>query len=109
MSDSGEVINGSINDLEAVEIKLNSVDTEELDDNQRNLLAEQINQVSLDLIRLRTAEIEALSDEFIAQQDDLSERTSNLKVTLDNVYDAIAIIGVVSQALVTITNIVSLI
>jgi len=109
MANSQTIIDNSVKELESIEIKLNSVDEEDLNDEQRNTLAEQINQVALDLIRLRTAQIEALSTEFKARENELSTSITDLKSNLENTQTAIAIVGVVGQALGTITDIIALI
>jgi len=109
MGNSRTIINDTVNDLEEIEIKLNSVDEEDLDDEQKNTLADQINEVSLNLLRLRTAQIEALSAEFKARENELSRITSDLRSNLENTKNTISVIGVVDQALGAITNIIALI
>lgn len=109
MGNSQTIIDNSVKDLEAIEIKLNTVDEEDLDIEQKNTLADQINEVALDLTRLRTAQIEALNAEFKSRENELSTRTSDLSSSLENTQNAIAIVGVVGQALGTITDIIALI
>lgn len=109
MEHSQTIIESSISDLEAIELKLIAIDEEELDNEQKNALADQINEVALALTGLRTAQIEALSAEYKTRENELSTCTSNLKLSLESIQTAIAIIGVVGQALGTITDIIALI
>jgi len=109
MGNSKTIIDSCVNDLEAIEIKLISVDEEELTNEQKNTLADQLNEVSLDLARLRTAQIEALTEEYKAREIELSTCMADLKSSLENTQTAIAIVGVVGQALGTITDIIALI
>lgn len=94
--------------LEAVELKLVNIDSNDLNQEEKNKLAEQLNEVGMNLIKLRTADLQNLADEFKAKEPDLRTAASKLEADLSDLTDAVEIINTVAASMNTITNFVKL-
>jgi len=110
MNENGNPMNldAEIARLEAVELKLLEVDADALGQDQQNTLAEKLNEVALDLNRLRNADLQNLSDEFKAREPELRARAAQLEQDLSQLNNAVQIIHVAAAGLKTITDIIAL-
>lgn len=94
--------------LEAIEIKLLEIDTDDLEPEEQNTLAEKLDQVSQNITKLRDADLQALSDEFKAREPELRTAAGHLEEDLSELTDAVEMINVASAGLKTITDIIAL-
>ena len=110
MNENGNTIDlgATITKLEAIELKLLEIDTDELEPEEQNALADKLDEVARDLTRLRNADLQNLSDEFVAREPELRTAAGQLEEDLSELTDAVEMINVASAGLKTITDIVAL-
>lgn len=101
-------LEATIAKLEAIELKLLEIDADDLEQDEQNALAEELDEVSLDLTRLRNADLQNLSDAFKAREPELRAAAGRLEQDLAQLTDAVEMINVASAGLKTITDIVAL-
>ena len=102
-------LTASIAQLEAVELQLLEIDADELSRDERNHLAEQLDECSTNLMRLRNADLANLTESFKLRESELRRATAQMEHDLRDLEDAAEIIETVSLAMGTITEIVRLI
>ena len=110
MNENGNTIDlgAIIAKLEAIELKLLEIDIDELEPEEQNTLADKLNEVAQDLTKLRNADLQNLSDEFVAREPELRTAAGQLEEDLSELTDAVEMINVASAGLKTITDIVAL-
>lgn len=94
--------------LEAVALKMMYIDADDLDQDKKNELAEKLNDVALNLTRLRTADLKSLADEFKAKEPGLRRAAAKLEEDLSDLTDAVEIVNTVAASMKTITDVVKL-
>jgi chromosomal replication initiation ATPase DnaA len=94
--------------LEAVELQLMEIDADELSRDERNQLAEQLDDCSTNLMRLRNADLANLAEAFKLREPELFRAAARLERDLRELEGAAEIIDTVSLAMDTITDIVKL-
>lgn len=110
MNENGNTIDlgAIIAKLEAIELKLLEIDIDELEPEEQNALADKLDEVAQDLTKLRNADLQNLSDEFVAREPELRTAAGQLEEDLSELTDAVEMINVASAGLKTITDIVAL-
>jgi DNA repair ATPase RecN len=109
MNDRNELDLGtSIAHLRAVKLKLLDIDEDELNQDQKNELAEQLNECSTAIRTLENADLENLADEFKSSEPELREAAGKLEDDLRALDEAVAVLNTVSAGLKTITGVVRL-
>ena len=110
MNENGNTIDigAIIAKLEAIELKLLEIDIDELEPEEQNALADKLDEVAQDLTKLRNADLQNLSDEFVAREPELRTAAGQLEEDLSDLTDAVEMINVASAGLKTITDIVAL-
>jgi hypothetical protein len=95
--------------LEAVELGLIGVDTDELSREERNQLADLLHVFTTNVNWLRNADLQNLTNAFKAREPELRSAAGRLEKEVQNLNNAVDMIRTVSTAVETITNIVSLV
>lgn len=85
------------------------IDEDQLNASQKEKLADQMNVVSETILKLETADLASLSQEFKKRQPELEKAASGLQDDLNHLENAVKAVNVASTALNTISNIVGLI
>lgn len=101
----------TLKSLKATRRKLRNIDDETLDKMEpasQNEWANNLQKVSVAIIRLETAKLRTLSDKFKKREPELREAASQLEVDLSQLQDAIQIIRVASEGLKVIGNAIRL-
>jgi hypothetical protein len=94
--------------LEAFELRLMEIDADELSRDQRNQLAQQLDDCYTDLMKLRNADLANLAEAFKLREPELFRAAARLERDLHGLEGAAEIIDTVSLAMGTITEIVKL-
>ena len=97
-----------ITQLEAVELQLMEIDADELSREEKNRLAELLDECSTNLMRLRNADLANLADAFKLREPELFSAAGRLEQDLRELEGAAEIIDTVSLAMDTLTEIVKL-
>ncbi len=109
MNDTNDLDLGTcIAHLRAVELELLDIDEDELNQDQKNELAEQLNECSTTIRTLENADLENLADEFKSREPELREAGGKLEDDLRALDEAVAVLNTVSAGLKTITGVVRL-
>lgn len=91
--------------------QLKNIDEDELDalpvDEQQEW-ARSLQRLSVAITKLETADLQNLSDEFVAQEPQLRTAAAKLEADLSQLADAVTMIHVASAAMDTVTSIVAL-
>jgi hypothetical protein len=101
-------IGATIEHLEALELKLRAIDEEDLDDADKNKLAEDLNECSANLMALRNATLASLTVEFRAKEGALRTAAAALEGAVGQIEKAVEVINTVAAGLKPISRIVSL-
>ena len=98
----------TVADLEAIKSKLNEIDADPLNGTKKLELADNLNDVSVAILKLTEAELSALNEEFKQQAPQLQQAAADLKHDLDDLQNSIQVINAVSAGLGVVTQAVSL-
>lgn len=104
-----ENLEEEISKLEAIELELMSIDTDELDQDEKNKLAEQLDQVAVNIAKLRNADLKKLSEDFTVKEPELRAAAGKLEADLTELSESVDIINTVAAGMKTVTDIVKLI
>ncbi len=104
-----ENLNEEISKLEAIELELIGIDADELDQNEKNKLAEQLSEIKINLTKLQNADLKKLSEAFKAKEPNLRAAAGKLEEDLKQLTTSIDIINTVAAGMKTITDIIKLI
>lgn len=91
--------------------QLKNIDEDELDAlpvEEQHEWARSLQRLSVAITKLETADLQNLSDEFVAKEPQLRATAAQLDDDLGQLADAVAMIHVASTALDTVTSIVTL-
>lgn len=102
-------INKSLEYSRATKIKLLEIDEDELSQDEKNKLAEELDTCSRNILILENADLKNLNADFTNKVPGLLRITEKLKNDLDNLNNAIEIIRVAAVGLDTVAGIVKLI
>ena len=102
-------LDATIAHLEAVELGLIGIDSNDLSREERNQLADLLHVCTTNLTWLRNADLENLTNAFKAKEPELRNAAGRLEKEVQNLNDAADVIRTVSTGVETITNIVALI
>ncbi len=101
----------SIRHLRSARRQLKDISDEELDalpPEKRKEWARLLQELSVAITRLETADLQNLSQEFLAKEPHLRAATTRLDEDLGQLTDAVSMIAATSAAIKTVTDIVSL-
>ncbi len=101
--------NSTIDDLTAIKEQLNAIDTGELNGGQKHDLADQLNAISVAILKLRAAKLKQLTDAGQKQAVDVQAAAGKLKLDLDSAQNAVEMINKVSAGLDVISKFVTLV
>ena len=95
--------------LEAVELDLIGIDSNDLSKDERNSLADLLHVCTTNLTWLRNADPQNLSSAFKAREPELRSAAGRLEKEVRDSSDAVDVIRAVSEAVGVITDIVALV
>ena len=89
----------TVTDLEAIKTKLNEIDQATLSGTGKLKLADDLNDVSVAILKLNAAELSDLNEEFKQQAPQLQKAAADLKQNLDGLQSSIDIVNTVAAGL----------
>ena len=98
----------AIDILRDVQLTLLGIDEEELDQDQKNELANNLNMCGNAIRQLQQVDLANLSAEFTEKEADLRQATADLENDLRQLNNAVNILTSISAGLNTITGIIDL-
>lgn len=104
-------LGASIRDLRSARRQLKNISDEEVDalpPEKQKEWARLLQKLSLAITKLETADLQNLSQEFLAREPELCAAASRLDEDLGQLTDAVSMIAATSAAMKTVTDIVSL-
>lgn len=97
-------LSDDITRLRAVELKLLGIDEDDLNQDEKNKLAKQLNNCGALILKLEGAVLQNLADEFKSREKKLREATAKLENDIGKLNNAVQIIDTAASALGTISE-----
>ena len=98
----------TVADLEVIKSKLNEIDAGPLTGTKKLELADNLNDVSVAILKLTQADLSDLNEEFQQQAPQLQQAAADLKQDLDDLQNSIQVTNAVSAGLGVVTQAVNL-
>lgn len=110
MSNANKIdLDSIITKFRNIKKKLLKIDEEELNQKEKNLLADWIQKCDMAIRKLEKADLQNLADEFKAREPELRKAVVKLEDDMKELDDAVAIIDTVSTGLEVAVEIAKLI
>ena len=100
MSNGNELdLETSIDRLRKIKLELLAIDEEELDQKEKNLLADSLQNCDVAILKLETADLQNLAEEFKAREPELRRAVAKMENDIKVLDNAVDIIKGVSAGL----------